>query len=532
MATYHTDYLLGNDTTGDGSAALPFKTITKAYTVAVSDDTIKVAGSSIVDVPGLTLTCTNQVSFTYTSNIDPTGLISVGDVISLTEPNLGSDKFFFRVVSITGTTIVLNAAMATGVSYSVRKFSQIHYYTTTSITFESPVTTGKLGIQLLGGWNSDFTIQDGWTVASYQGTNTATIGTFLNGAGQNNTYYEKFCFVSLATGIGGGTTDIYFGDMIGSRTNSMFGSRPLSKVGYKPKFYINSSNCQTGTATITNADGSFGLQLSEFYYLMNGTSSIVWSNCGFSIDNVYTHNANADWNNAPHLIPSSSLLQIGDVLVSNYVSSLKILGNNNIIYWDGTLTFTGSTTNPSLGAGSGNGTGTLYWNNPTQNVGDFKWWPASNNPRWTYSPGQYYINDIEGTKMLLGGGLTMVDRTEYVTGSSSLKIGIFGATAGQNGRPIISQFMVNDTTTSLTITLTAKQTVSGSISFFVSGYGLISDVSLGSKTIDTTFGNHTFTITGDNLTKLKNKMCVFFPTLTNGIGGQYLWVDDVVITQS
>ena len=67
MATWHTDNLLGNDTTGNGSAALPWKSINRAVSASTNGDTIKIAGSDIVDVPGLTLTWTGTTQ--YVANI-------------------------------------------------------------------------------------------------------------------------------------------------------------------------------------------------------------------------------------------------------------------------------------------------------------------------------------------------------------------------------------------------------------------------------------------------------------------------------
>lgn len=42
MAIYYVDYTSGNDTTGDGSYGTPYKTISKAHTIAASGDTITI----------------------------------------------------------------------------------------------------------------------------------------------------------------------------------------------------------------------------------------------------------------------------------------------------------------------------------------------------------------------------------------------------------------------------------------------------------------------------------------------------------
>ena len=536
MATYHTDYLLGNDTTGNGSAALPWKTITRAYTSAVSDDIIKVAGSTISDVPGLILTPTNNTG-TFTSNISPTGLISIGDVISLTHPQFGADKYFFNVFNIVGNTITLNTGIndGFGITYAVRKFNQIHYATTTTNTvFENPTSTGKNRIRVLGGWNSDFTLQNGWTVARFQGaTQTATSGTFQSNPGGVDVYREKFCFVNLATGFGGSVNNEYWGDLIGSFVSSMFGAIPRNETGYKPKWYMNRSNCQGGTTTLINTDGSFGLQISEFYTNLFNISSSSWGNCGFDIENVYVMSNGDSWNTSNiGFIPTTAAAKIGNITIYQTNENVKMYAGNSSVLWNGTLTFNGPLSNPVVYVGNRQD-GNVMWNNPTQNVSNFRYWSFPNNPIWSYDTYRIAIKDIEGDKTLSSNGLLTVDTTDYLTGTNSLKIQKPGRNS-QGNKVRLSQFMVNDSSTSLTITLTAKQTSSSALVFSINGFGLVRDLSLANRTVGTTWGTYSWTITGTDLNTLKSSKCfliwnsVFDATRADA----YLWVDNVVITQS
>lgn len=531
MATYHTDYLLGNDTTGDGSAALPWKTITRAYTTAITNDTIKVAGSTIADVPSLTLTCTNSINGNYTSNIDATGLIAAGDVISLTHPEFGADKFFFRVHSVAGTAIVLNCGITTGIAMAVRKFNQIHYATTSSVlTFEAPTTGTKTGLQITGGWNSTFTTQDGWTVVRFQGASqTAQGATFMSSASPLDTYYEKFCFVQLSTGFGGGTAlTQYYGDLIGSRTASMFGAYPRNKVGYKPNWYMNISNCQGGTSTIINNDGTYGLNIANFYTVLTQSNNQSWSNCGFSIDNVYIDSYSDSFNTSNNgIIPTTQYATIGDIYLYSAANSPKLYAGNANILWNGRLFITGpavSTTRISTGNYQ---IGSIMWNNPTQNVSNFRYWSSTNAPLWSSENLKISIIDSEGTKVLNSSGLLYVDTTDYVTGTNSLRIDRCG---GQTGKSRLQQFVVNSGSTSLTITMTAKSTVSSSESFSIMGFGVSRAITLANRTIGTSWATYTWTITGDDLTTLKNKIAVFYWNTSVGTGN--IKFDDVVITQS
>ena len=538
MPTYHTDYLLGNDTTGNGSAALPWKTITRAYTSAVSDDIIKVAGSTISDVPGLTLTASNT-SGTMTSNIDATGILAAGDVISLTHPQFGADKFFYRVHSVAGTTVVLNGGTNSGIAFPVRKFNQIHYATTTNTTFETPTSTGKDRIRVLGGWNSDFTLQNGWTVVRFQGAAAGTqSATFQSTAGGVNTYREKFCFVNLSTGYGGNTNNEFYGDMIGSRTGSMFGAIPRSETGYKPKWYMNFTNCQSGTSTIINADGSFALQLSELYNSIT-PENVNWSNCGFDVENIYVVNNFLSWSSSGvRVLSTSASAKIGNVNIYNTDGDgIRMNDGNGNIIWNGALNiYSNSATptiqNPSLFVGAST-QGSINWINTTQNVGQFRWWSSGNLQLWSYSILPISITDIEGSKIINAGGLISVDTTDYQTGSNSLKCARFGRGGGQSGKQRLAQFKVNNTTTSITITMTAKSTTSSTEAFSIRGFGVYRDLTLATRTIGTTWNTYTWTITNiGDIIPLRNNVCLLIWDNTNGLGNSFMWVDNVVITQS
>ena len=80
MAIICTDNLLGNDTTGNGSAGLPYKTINKALSVAINGDEIRVAGSSFTQLPG-TITGTAGSNFATTSN--QTANLTTNDIIAV-----------------------------------------------------------------------------------------------------------------------------------------------------------------------------------------------------------------------------------------------------------------------------------------------------------------------------------------------------------------------------------------------------------------------------------------------------------------
>lgn len=548
MATWHTDYLLGNDTTGNGSAALPYKTIGKAFSVAAANDTVKVAGSTLSDVPGLTLTSQGGSSFIFTANIDPTGLIAAGDVLSLTDPLWGADKFFFRVVSISGLNVTLSSPSLPNVAMSVRKFNQIHYATSTTGTiFESG--TQPNNIQLLGGWNSDFTLQNGWTVARFQNASVnSTSGVFLNiGSNGNLTYRERFAIFNMTTAFPGSINEEYWGDMIFVRVANTMGSVPLTNRN-DVKWYFIWSNPQSGITTRYNNNGTFGLSINEFYTIKMNTANTGISTLAFNCDTQYAQSsatATDVTTTNVGLFPSTIGGSMGDIYLNQTVNAdvyirLAPAGNGATYRWNGRLFLPGFPVVLQTYVFS-----TTIWNNPTQNItADFRWWfAATNTPSWA-TQGTIYAYDSEGTKVCINGnGFQYVDTSTYVTGTNSLRNTRpqRPTTSGQAGNSTIGQFIVNSATTRIDITITAKNDSASNITetfrLWTVGFLAINAIPSDSTTrsLNNTWTTWTWTITdATTISRLKNTLVIisWISTLNANLNAKYLWIDDITITQS
>ena len=213
MAFIHTNFLTGNDTTGNGSTTTPYKTVGQALAVAVSNDFIKVAGGQWTALSG-------DFTFTYSSNIvttsvDQTGLISVNNIITFEDGQYGFDKFHYMVTAVSSSTISLSKTWSgpTQISSGVYKLDAAHYSASTTTSFENwggtaglPSTTipnGRTGITISGGWSSDFTTQNGWTVCVNTAVTNQTINLFRlqGGAGnigdwQNNLIVTRLMMVN------------------------------------------------------------------------------------------------------------------------------------------------------------------------------------------------------------------------------------------------------------------------------------------------------------------------------------------------
>ena len=177
MAFIHTNFLTGNDTTGNGSTATPYKTVFKALGVAASNDFIKVAGGqwSAALAGNFTFTLgTNTIDTT----VSQVGIVLVDDILSFEDGQFGFDKFHIKVLSVTASVITMALWWMgpTITTSTVKRIETYHYSNSTGTNFEIlpasstfQLPNGRTGITISGGWSNDFTTQGGWTVGRRTG---------------------------------------------------------------------------------------------------------------------------------------------------------------------------------------------------------------------------------------------------------------------------------------------------------------------------------------------------------------------------
>jgi hypothetical protein len=205
MAIICTNYLTGNDTTGDGSVATPYKTIIKALSLASSNDEIRVAGGQWIPITG-TLTFTNGTA-TVNTTTDLRSVLSVKDVLTFDDGEFGFDKFHVAITAITASTLTLQTFWTgpTITTSSLYKLDTYSYdFTTSNTGIESFNTAaclpnGRTGISISGGWNSAYTSNaNGWTV--YRSTATGGLFTAAASPGigdwKQNLVLDKFLLYS------------------------------------------------------------------------------------------------------------------------------------------------------------------------------------------------------------------------------------------------------------------------------------------------------------------------------------------------
>ena len=98
MTIVYCDWATGDDTTGDGSAGNPYKTITKASTGLTGGDEVRVAKSPDPTNLTGTLSFTNGSTAVTGSGTAFTTELAIGDFIK------GGDGYWWEVVTITSDT--------------------------------------------------------------------------------------------------------------------------------------------------------------------------------------------------------------------------------------------------------------------------------------------------------------------------------------------------------------------------------------------------------------------------------------------
>jgi hypothetical protein len=187
-ANYYFDLASGNDTTGNGSAGNPWKTIDKCTTSRSAGDECRGAKTTITTLTG-TLTFTNN-STTVNTSADLSAVVAAGDIVG---KNSGLEGWW-KVASRNSTTITLDTAYwgLSGSGDAVTGYK----ITPVAASEEYDVnSSGSAGSPILisGGWDLTGPTQNGITCFS----TTYTYGIDFNT--KNYVTAEKFIIVTTST---------------------------------------------------------------------------------------------------------------------------------------------------------------------------------------------------------------------------------------------------------------------------------------------------------------------------------------------
>jgi hypothetical protein len=429
MAIYYVNGLTGNDT-NDGSIGQPWLTIERACQTAAPSDEVRVFGGKFNEVTEFTGNAVSSNILTCSS--DPTGIISVGDVITVEHFQWGEDKFYYDVSAVTTTTISVRVGfIPTGTNLKIKKASVVF-----DDTVENLATANN--VKFSGGWNSDYTLQDGWTIYRRNNSNLGTSNKFTNGG--NLLEFDRFGFFNLNTAFSGTVTNkIILNNLISVNVITFVNRYVITDLVNKPTWYMHSTAFGTLQNNIDNVLTNVGyipnVQL-ENQYTLKG-ANFVSGDIPRGINNIFMYVENAYMATLCAFTAGASFAPQNYIFPSSLYSSVDNLyidpsrGNGGLMYYvsEGVI---GSKINNSIQIirnksqrYSLEGFTDMYFNTPNQIIGVdnnregilfFRVFEVSFNNRI-----KAFIKDIEGDKVF-NGQLMFVDTTSFVTGNNSLRI--------------------------------------------------------------------------------------------------------------
>jgi len=556
MAIWYTDNLTGSDTTGNGTATTPYKTVNKAVSVAANNDTIRVAGSGWSAVSGTVNSNTNVASAVLVTSNNLTSELTAGvSLISIKDPQFGNRKLVYKVTAVTSSSITLHAApgLTPGTNYEIEKITTNHYTTaTTNTTFENLTAVGTTltGIKIEGGWTGGFAAQDGITVMLYTVASAATNGTGFSMAGtQTGWSFNNFAFSALTqgTGLSAGSSTIYVGLgniwMVNNRVFGTAGFNVASNITDTPmKLYITAgaANLLVGPL-ITGSVLPF--TINELYVLDASTSGYALSlsnRTGCTIENMYVKSialgntgsiSGGQLYNGNWTVNNLTIGWTTDTTTQTYIlfgdnSAGKLIANTNL----------GNSTSKLFGLALPSGS-QAQWINTSINIDDNAFLGCNsitNQPRsaLTYN----FVKDSEGEKLLQAGvNSVFADSTVFDTGTNSLRIKKAKVTSAI---AIKQHYIPVGATSAITFTIRAKSVGSNTTIFaFQPSPGSIQETSATTpyvlpvtRSLTSEWADYTYTLASENVIAMAGNY-VFLSCVTQPAWSQnYVWIDSVTIS--
>jgi len=320
MAIVYCSWATGDDTNGTGTAANPYKTITKASTSRTAGDEVRVAKSPEPTALTGTLSFTNNSTAVTGSDTLFTTELAIGDFIK------GGDGNWWEVVTINSATSAILYKNYSGTTQSGVASQKLGVTDTgaaasssTQVQVVSSSGTSSANLKISGGWDLTTETQTGQTF--FRQLNTTFVRRYGYGLYFNTKTYTEISHLNFLRYNYG----IYYN---GSNNNVIIGSPICNSNGSHGIYYYSGSNNNTITGSpICNSNFSNGI-----YYNGSNNNVIIGSpicNSNGSYGIYYNGSNNNTITGSP-------------VCNSNYYGIYYDGSNNNFIY--GTLTTSGNTT--------------------------------------------------------------------------------------------------------------------------------------------------------------------------------------------
>lgn len=482
MAVYYTDFINGDDATGTGSWAAPFKTIYKGtQSISANGDEVRVVGGAwSANLPGtLTFTygsSTVSTSSDLTSYFPELSATPGNDKVVITvDDQFGFGKTVLVVTAVSATTLTLfgiwlgdNGALA------VKRLDNMHYYITSAPTSPSGIASTVESMDFANiSLYTDIKVTGGWTADGVQDGVTAFVNAAVNGTSSSYNAFKSNASITTEGDFEmGGFLTSHFAYATNNDASSRYaitdwwairvvdfapGANFIfwnSKSGNPANFYVydtvmndtwnvaigtqglfNMNIWQTGRVTQTNAkygvraDGKYMPQYhirSQAYTPTYDYPGICFFNEGSYSNNIRVGEFHVYNNNTAQncYIPvSGEARQSGGVMRS--IEKLYVKGDNAAGTFIG-LPQVALNCQSVVGDGTQDLISTLAWTN-LDTGNPF----SSQDVRQTYSGStlvkdvngdyRYYANDITGA-YVFEGHLLAVNTVEFDTGSNSLEL--------------------------------------------------------------------------------------------------------------
>ena len=315
MAIVYCSWATGDDTTGTGTAANPYKTITKASTSRTAGDEVRVAKSpDPTALTGTTAWTLNGTTVTGTGTLFTTEL-AIGDFIS------APDGGWYEVITLTSdtsATLYKRYPSATASGHSSQKLGVTDTgaaaATTTQIQVVNSSGNSSAFLYISGGWDLSTETQTGQTwFRQMHGTFAYRYGYGLYLSSINYTNFDKLNFMRYNSGI------YHTG-----ASNSTITSATCNSNNYG--IYYATSNNNTITSATCNLNGSYGI-----YYTSSSNNTIyALSTTGNTAGAIYADNANNICHSAT--IAESTRVATGTAYYSDTRQYINNLGGFSYVY--------------------------------------------------------------------------------------------------------------------------------------------------------------------------------------------------------
>jgi len=337
MAIVYCSWATGDDTTGTGTAANPYKTITKASESRTAGDEVRVAKSpDPTALTGTTAWTLNGATVTGTNTLFTTEL-AIGDFIS------APDGGWYEVITInsnTSATLYKKYPSATASGHSSQKLGVTDTGEAASGTTQVQVVNSSGNssafLYISGGWELSTETQTGQTwFRQMHGTFNNRNGYGLYMTGKSYTNLDKLNFLRYNYGI------YYYNNS----NNNTITSATCNSNG-TGIYHYNNSNNNTITSATCNSNGT-GI----YYYTSCNNNTIASATCNSNGTGIYYYTGNNNTITSATCNSNTTGISYSGSSNNNTIASATCNSNGYGIYYSGSsnntiyaLSTTGNTT--------------------------------------------------------------------------------------------------------------------------------------------------------------------------------------------